>query len=261
MEGALPRWVDVDRYDDLQVLGTVSMLGEWMDQIESDAPVQALVAQRSALTAAVASTVGMQPTNALRDMVRAAVQRKDPALLRRVAAVALPRLEVALRLVAEERPLDATGTLASINSSSGGVPKQQVESGVIDADAGLVGDRQGAPRHHGRPWQAISLWSAEVIDALVAEGHPIAPGRAGENLTLSGLPWADVRPGHRLAVGTEVQLLVTAYAIPCSKNSQWFSDGNEERMAQDAHPGESRLYAAVLVGGPVAVGDPVRVVA
>lgn len=94
----------------------------------------------------------------------------------------------------------ARGRLARISTSGGGVPKTAVERADIGW-RGVAGDRQAARQHHGRPTQALCLWSAEVIDALRAEGHPISPGAAGENLTVEGVDWATIRPGTILQVG------------------------------------------------------------
>ena len=116
-----------------------------------------------------------------------------------------------------------------------------------------MGDRQGTRVHHGRPWQALCLWSTEVIDALAAHGHPIASGRAGENITVSGLPWHDVRPGVRVQLG-EVLCEVSAYALPCAQNAGWFLDGDFSQMHHERGP-VSRLYATVLKPGAVRVGD------
>ena len=68
-------------------------------------------------------------------------------------------------------PPSATGTLVQVSASSGGVPKQAVPSAVVDG-CGLQGDRQAERRIHGRPYQALCLWSAEVIAALVRRGPP-----------------------------------------------------------------------------------------
>lgn len=149
------------------------------------------------------------------------------------------------------------GSVAQISTSGGGVPKRAVDRAHVTA-AGVEGDRQDNRTHHGRPWQAVCLWSAEVIAQLQAEGHPIGWGSAGENLTLAGLDWASLRPGTRLLAGTAL-LELTAHAIPCRKNARWFSDGRFRRMAHEVAPGRSRLYARVVVGGVVAVGDPVAV--
>lgn len=76
----------------------------------------------------------------------------------------------------------------------------------------------------------------EVIEKLQAEGHPIAPGAAGENLTVSGLDWISVVPGTKLTPG-DVVLEVTFPATPCSKNARWFVGGRLDRMHQSKHPG------------------------
>ena len=84
------------------------------------------------------------------------------------------------------------GTVASLHASGGGVPKPEIPSAEIDV-GGVVGDAQAARQYHGRPWQALCLWSTEVVEAWAAEGHPIFPGAAGENLSLSGLDWSQIR--------------------------------------------------------------------
>lgn len=149
------------------------------------------------------------------------------------------------------------GTLAQISVSHGGVPKLAVDEAEI-GDRGVVGDRQAERKHHGRPLQALCLWSLETIEALQREGHPIHPGSAGENLTLAGLDWPTIRPGTQLLVG-EVLAEVSAYATPCKKNAQWFVGGDFGRMGHDRHPGWSRVYAWVLEPGRVRLGDPVVV--
>jgi hypothetical protein len=149
------------------------------------------------------------------------------------------------------------GTVAHLAVSDGGVPKRSVD--VFDVDHhGAVGDQQGDRKHHGRPFQALCLWSTEQIDALRAEGHPIAPGAAGENITVSGLDWPSLRPGTIVRIGDVVGEL-SSHATPCAKNAQWFVDGRFTRIDHDEHPGWSRLYASVLVPGRVTIGDVVEV--
>lgn len=148
------------------------------------------------------------------------------------------------------------GSVLQISTSDGGVPK----SAVLAADVGrrgLLGDRQGNRRHHGRPFQALCLWSADVIDALVAEGHPIHPGAAGENITVQGIDWATLRPGVRLLIG-QVSCEISAWATPCRKNDQWFT-GRSDRIDHALHPGWSRAYAWVLEPGTITANDPVLV--
>ena len=151
-----------------------------------------------------------------------------------------------------------TGRIESINTSRGGVPKQPVFEGLVTED-GIDGDRQRDRRFHGGPDRAVVLFSLEVITALQREGHPIGPGTAGENLTLSGIEWGTVTPGAELRIGG-VRLLVTKYASPCYKIAGSFAGGDETRISQKTHPGWSRVCARVLGEGLIRVGDPVEVV-
>ena len=107
--------------------------------------------------------------------------------------------------------------------------------------------------------RAVCLYSLEVIETLRAEGHAVAPGSCGENLTLAGLDWARLKPGDRLRIGTDVRLEVMSYTTPCKHNARWFVDGNFMRISQKKHPGWSRLYARVLAEGVVRPEDVVTV--
>jgi MOSC domain-containing protein YiiM len=146
------------------------------------------------------------------------------------------------------------GSLASINISPGGVPKLPVESAEVRF-AGVVGDRQRQLEFHGGLDRAVSVFSLERIVALRTEGHPIVPGSTGENLTLSGLDWAEIAPGVRVRLGP-VLIEVTAYASPCKTIRGSFLGGQMTRISQRINPGWSRVYARVLAEGPLRVGDP-----
>ena len=146
--------------------------------------------------------------------------------------------------------------LHSINVSNGGVPKRPRETCAVHRN-GLEGDRQRDLENPGGSERAVSVYSMELIEALRAEGHPIAPGTIGENLTLAGLPWNEMRPGLRIEVG-EVVLELASYAAPCQIIAASFSDGRVVRVSEKVHPGWSRLYARVLKEGTLRVGDRVR---
>lgn len=150
------------------------------------------------------------------------------------------------------------GWVFQVNRSAGGVPKLPVVEAVVTA-YGVAGDRQNDRRHHGGPERAVCLYSLERILDLQREGHPAFPGATGENLTLAGLDWDLLGPGARLFLGAEVELEVTRFTNPCRTIAGAFAGGAIERIHQDRHPGWSRLYARVLRGGTVRVGDPVRV--
>jgi MOSC domain-containing protein YiiM len=152
-----------------------------------------------------------------------------------------------------------SGRVVQINVSRGGVPKLPVPAARI-AREGVEGDGQADRRHHGGPERAVSLWALEVIEALRGEGHPVEPGGAGENLTLSGLDWSAVRPGARLRLAGGVELEVTAFAAPCKTIEGCFAAGDFERISDKRHAGSSRVYCRVLHEGRVAPGEAVRLI-
>jgi MOSC domain-containing protein YiiM len=151
--------------------------------------------------------------------------------------------------------MTAQGRVTGLHRSAGGVPKLPVDRVMVRA-AGMEGDKQRNRRFHGGPDRALCLYSQERLDALATEGHPVSPGALGENVTIFGLPWDDVRPGARLRIGA-VQAQVTGFASPCRNITGGFLNGAITRVGQKVNPGWSRVYVRVLSKGLIAVGDPV----
>ena len=148
----------------------------------------------------------------------------------------------------------SVGYVTQFSTSAGGVPKTACEVAEV-TERGISGDVQSDRRHHGRPLQAVCLWSEDVLAALRTEGHPIHAGAAGENLTVGGVEWSELRPGSAIEV-SGIPMLITAHAVPCAKNAQWFSDRDFSRIRHELHPGWSRLYALPLAAGTIRQGDP-----
>lgn len=169
----------------------------------------------------------------------------------------LERLAAVRRAVDPFEPM--TGAVAALHASDGGVPKRAVESAVVDA-RGIVGDRQGNRKHHGRPWQALCLFSIDVIDELAAEGHPIVPGSVGENVTVGGIDWSRLRGGLTIDIG-EVRVRTSSPAAPCRKIGDSFADGDWNRIDHTTRPGRARWYASVIAGGSISPGDAVTITA
>jgi MOSC domain-containing protein YiiM len=150
------------------------------------------------------------------------------------------------------------GRVVGLQRSAGGVPKLPVDRAMVKA-GGMEGDRQRDRRFHGGPMRALCLYSLERIDALAAAGHPVVPGALGENVTIAGLWWDEIRPGVRLLIG-EVEAEVTAYSAPCTNIAYAFADGGFARVGQKLNPGWSRVYARIVTEGTIAVGDAVQVI-
>jgi MOSC domain-containing protein YiiM len=160
--------------------------------------------------------------------------------------------------MSERKPSNVGGRIIQVNvNPQGGVPKHAVASAFLGRE-GVAGDKQRDRRHHGGPTRAVSLYAIERIEALRAEGHPIAPGTTGENLTVAGLDWDSLEVGARLSIGQEVEIEITGYAAPCENIAESFEDQEFKRMSQKLHPGWSRLYARILNEGTVSPGDAVQ---
>ena len=148
------------------------------------------------------------------------------------------------------------GTIHQISISKGGVPKTAILTAEV-TPSGLAGDLHNDLKNHGGPERAVCLYSLERIQALQAEGHPIVPGAAGENVTVAGLDWEKVVIGTRLRLGSQVLLEVTRYTMPCNNIRNSFLDTDYSRISQNHYPGWSRVYTRVLQTGSIAAGDTV----
>ena len=155
--------------------------------------------------------------------------------------------------------MSASGRIVQLSVSPGGVPKSAVTE-VRVTRLGLEGDAHRDTEHHGGPDRAVCLFSMEAIHALAAEGHAIAPGAIGENVTIEGLAWAQVVPEAYLRLGEGVLLQVTRYTSPCLTIAPVFTDRQYSRVSQKRHPGFSRVYARVLTEGRLRPGDGVRII-
>ena len=150
------------------------------------------------------------------------------------------------------------GRIFQINRSRGGVPKTAIERcelGII----GLHGDTQSNIEIHGGPERALCIYSLEKILKLDTEGHSVFPGALGENITISGLSWESVFPGVRLKTSRGVRIKVTAFTVPCTTIKKYFKNREYSRVSQKFNPGWSRVYAKVLEGGTVQIGDLIQV--
>jgi MOSC domain-containing protein YiiM len=161
------------------------------------------------------------------------------------------------------------GTILSINLSKGGVPKLPVSSARA-VTLGLEGDDHAHPRFHGGPLKALLLIAQEDLDLLRALGFEVSPGALGENLTIQGLDFRQLRPGMRFRAG-EAAISLTTLRVPCSALDR-YNNGAVACRIQDAvydsevkagHPSTPRwglggFYAAVEHPGLIRQGDIIK---
>ncbi len=181
----------------------------------------------------------------------------DPVVSTHAVMHRLHDLAATRRTADEFEPM--VGRVESLQASCGGVPKTSIQVAEIGPN-GVIGDVQGNRRNHGRPWQAICLYSSDLLANLRSEGHPIEAGATGENITISGVDWTRMRGGLTITIG-DVVLRTSSPAAPCHKIGDCFTGRHWNRIHHVERPGWARWYASVLVGGSVAPVDTVTVTA
>ncbi|MCU0514428.1 MAG: MOSC domain-containing protein [Anaerolineae bacterium] len=113
---------------------------------------------------------------------------------------------------------------------------------------GIEGDARG-----GREDRHINLMAAETLALLATQGFQVAPGQMGEQIITAGVAIDALQPGDRLYLGASACLEVTIARRGCTRFQR--IQGLSPALAA----GHMGMIARVVTGGPIAVGDAVRV--
>jgi len=140
--------------------------------------------------------------------------------------------------------------VAVCHSDQKGTRKAPISSGVFIEDYGLSGD---AHAEKGIPRQ-VSLLAEASIEKMKKLGIEVGFGDFAENLTISGLELHNLPPGTHLRAGSEVLLEITQIGKACHKGC-----AIREQVGDCVMPREG-VFAAVVTGGEVRVGDEVEVI-
>lgn len=143
-------------------------------------------------------------------------------------------------------------TILSINISKGGIPKHPVDSIRVTVH-GLEGDGHHHEKHY-RTEQAVCIQDIEMLEELTAEGYPLGPGDAGENLTVRGLGVNSLPVGTALIFSGGIVLEITRVRPTC-----YVMDQIDPRLKEDA-AGRHGMYAKVIKEGIVKTGEQIEVV-
>ncbi|WP_093421362.1 MOSC domain-containing protein [Saccharopolyspora flava] len=138
-----------------------------------------------------------------------------------------------------------------------GIDKRPADHPVRFTETGVEGDAVCDTKHHGAWYQAAYAFDTEELAHWSAElGTELAPGNAGENLTLTGADSTSALVGERWAIGDAV-LRVTGPRQPCRVFAGfWDVPGLVKRFT--AH-GRTGVYLAVEQPGEISAGDEIRV--
>ncbi|MDR2725434.1 MAG: MOSC domain-containing protein [Candidatus Adiutrix sp.] len=132
-------------------------------------------------------------------------------------------------------------------SGQKGTPKKNLGAALLVEDHGLKGDA-----HAGPGPRQVSLLSHDKIQAFREKGAEVEDGDFGENLVVESLDLKSLPVGTRLKCG-EALLEMTIIGKECHSPCQIF-----QRMGDCIMPREG-VFARVLRGGPVRVGDDLAV--
>lgn len=149
-------------------------------------------------------------------------------------------------------PLGAGAVEAISVASTAGEPPQLLACTVAIAGKGLEGDRHVTGRGtfpSGLPGSALTLIEAEVCESF---DPPLQPGEHRRNVVVRGID-LNALVGHDFTIGS-VRCRGMRLCEPCTVVQRY---ADRPVLRPLVHRGG--LRADILVGGPVAVGDAVRV--
>lgn len=164
-----------------------------------------------------------------------------------------------------------TPAIAAVHRDPGhGFTKPSVDEIVLVEGLGVEGDAHfGATvQHRSRVAQdpsqpnlrQVHLLELELLAHLTEQGHVVAPGDLGENITTEGLGLVDLPLGTVLRLGPEALVALTGLRNPCGQ-IEGFRQGLVRALPRSQGQTPSGrlagVMAVVLAGGVVRAGDPV----
>jgi MOSC domain-containing protein YiiM len=101
----------------------------------------------------------------------------------------------------------------------------------------------------------VSLLAVESIEKIRAKGLNVQYGDFAENLTTEGIDLPALPIGTKLKIGADVLMEVTQIGKVCHERCRIFYTVGDCVMPRDG------IFASVIAGGKVEVGDIIEVVA
>jgi MOSC domain-containing protein YiiM len=145
--------------------------------------------------------------------------------------------------------MNPCGKVVAVNiSARKGTRKKNVGSSRLVPGLGLKDDAHAAPGN-----RQVSLLAQESIDKMVRLGLKVGPGDFAENITTRGLDLLSLPLGTRFRIGEETLLEVTQIGKVCHTRCAIYYQAGDCVMPKEG------IFAQVLEGGEIQVGDEVRV--
>jgi MOSC domain-containing protein YiiM len=125
-----------------------------------------------------------------------------------------------------------------------GAPSTPVKEAVALLAQGLEGDRSCKLDN---PRQLL------LVDQETLQSLELKPGQIKENITTSGLDLSEIKEGQTFLIGMQVILKIGGHCDGCSKLND-IRPGLQSQLR-----GRRGVMAMVTCGGPIKVGDPIRI--
>jgi len=133
-------------------------------------------------------------------------------------------------------------------SKEKGTRKKDVGQCQLVPDFGLKDDAHGGPWH-----RQVSLLAMESIRKMVEKGLQVGPGDFAENICTEGLDLTRLPIGTKLRIGSASLLEVTQIGKVCHTRCAIFYQAGDCVMPREG------IFARVLQGGEIKVGDPIDI--
>ena len=142
------------------------------------------------------------------------------------------------------------GTILSVNvSSDKGQKKNNIGKCLLVEGLGMEGDA-----HAGMETRQVSLLARESIEKIRAKGLDVRYGDFAENLTTEGIILHELPIGTRLVVNEKVVLELSQIGKICHDRCAIYYQVGDCVMPREG------IFAKVITGGEVKVGDTIRIV-
>ena len=142
------------------------------------------------------------------------------------------------------------GEVLSVNiSDKKGEKKHNVDRCLLVAQLGLQDDA-----HAGFQHRQVSLLAQASVQKIRDKGLDVQFGDFAENLSISGIELFTLPLGTNLKVGKDVLLEITQIGKLCHERCHIFHQVGDCVMPREG------VFAAVITGGEVRVGDEVAVI-